>query len=144
KTSSFRVKAVPQGRCQFERRMFPRDSVTYELFHPDPALKNPGAILTGIYVALYILLRFDRQCMVHIPIDIRPLSFPVPIVKVTPIHKSSPLVPSGLHHSHWPTARVLLAVASARGSTGTSPYPREYQASLRFPYKRTPERRPTE
>jgi hypothetical protein len=34
------------------------------MFHPIPALENPGAILTGNDVLVYILMRFDRQFMV--------------------------------------------------------------------------------
>src|SRR5262249_9576923 len=94
KTSSFQAKAVSQGRREFERRLFPRYSVTYKLFHPVPALENPGAIPTGDYVMLYILLRFERQFIVQIRIEIRPESFAGPIVKAQRIHKSLPLVPS--------------------------------------------------
>ena len=140
KTSPFRLKEASKGLRQLERRLFPRNSVAYKLFHPVPALKNPGAILTGNNVLLYILLRFDRQFMIQIRIEIRPVPFTGSIVEVQHIHESPPLVSSGVCHSHWRTPPVLLGVASARGSIWTSLYPLEHQASPRFPYKRTPER----
>jgi hypothetical protein len=81
KTSSFRAKALSQGNRQFERRLLPRYSAPYKLFHPVPALKNPGAILTGNQVLVYILPGFDRQFMVQIRIKIWPGSFTRPNVK---------------------------------------------------------------
>jgi hypothetical protein len=82
KTSSFRAKALSQGHGQLERRLLPRYGVPYKSFHTVPALKHPGAILTGNYVLLYIVPGFDRQFMVQIRIKIWPGFFTRPIAKV--------------------------------------------------------------